>query len=299
MKTPFLIAAASGALLLSTAATAQVQSQPQPQQTDVFGQILGAMFGNNQQASEQALENDWNQGQRPFAERRARLDARIDTAVRDGTMSRSEADQIRRDYDDIVRLESQYAADGNVSPQQRSDLRTRYRALTQRVGGQGQAADYQANGRWQSLSTRNAEFEQRLAAGVRNRSLTQADTTRLRSDWRTLAQVEAGYQRGGLDAREQADLWSRYNAIDARLGGASGFGNDRNPARWTQLETRLATAERNGRISRNEAGMVRAQLNDLARLDAVYATGGYSTDQRTYLSKRWTELDTVLGYNRR
>ena len=113
MKTPFLIAAASGALLLSATATAQVQSQPQ--QTDVLGQILGAMFGNNQQASEQALESDWNQGQRPFAQRRARLDARIDTAVRDGTMSRGEADQIRREYDDIVRLESQYSADGNVS----------------------------------------------------------------------------------------------------------------------------------------------------------------------------------------
>ena len=82
-------------------------------------------------------------------------------------------------------------------------------------------------------------------------------------------------------------------------GVPTGFGSDRNPARWSQLETRLVTAERNGRISRNEAGMVRSQLGDLARLDAVYATGGYNTDQRSYLTKRWAEIDAMLGYNRR
>lgn len=298
MKTHFLVAVAGGALLLSTTAQAQVQQQ---QQGDVLSQLLGAMFGNNQQASEQALENDWDQGERPFADRRARLDTRIDTAVRDGSLSRGEADQIRREYDEIVRLEDQYSADGNVSPQQRSDLRARYRNLAQRVGyGQGNGAPgYQDNGRWQPLSTRNAAFEQRLAVGVRNRSLTEADASRLRADWRTLAQVEAGYQRGGLDAREQADLWARYNSIDARMGGGAGFGNDRNPVRWSQLETRLVAAERAGRISRNDAGMVRSQMGDLTRLDAVYATGGYTTEQRTYLAKRWAELDAVLGSGRR
>ncbi|MBN8843333.1 MAG: hypothetical protein ACT6QT_15475 [Sphingopyxis sp.] len=295
MKSFFILGAAAGAVLLSTTAMAQEQRQ---QQGNILEQLLGSVFGTNQQASEQTLETDWNQGRRPFAQRRAALEQRIDTAVRDGSLDRREADQMRREYEEIVRLEAQYSANGNMSQQQRSDLRMRYRALNQRIGGQnnGQPIDqggYQDNGRWQMLSTRNADFEQRISTGLRNRSLTQAEARRLRSDWRSLAQLEANYRRGGFDAREQADLWSRFNAIDSRLGGS--FGHDGNSARWSQLETRLATSERNGRISRNDAVQVRAQLSDLVRLDAAYAMGGYNADERTYLTRRYGELDQMLG----
>ena len=108
-----------------------------------------------------------------------------------------------------------------------------------------------------------------------------------------IAQLEASYQRGGFDAREQADLWSRFNAIDSRLGGS--LGHDGNSARWSQLESRLAASERSGRISRNDAVQIRAQLSDLMRLDTAYASGGYSADERTYLTRRYGELEQVLG----
>lgn len=303
MNSRFLIAAASGALLIPAlipaAAFAQVESQPA--QGNILDQVLGAVFGTSQQASEQALETDWNQGRRPFAQRRAALEARIDAAVRNGSLSSDEAAEVRREYDEIVRLEAQYSADGNVSQQQRSDLRARYRALSQRVGGQraGQADD-QDDGRWQPLASRSGAFEQRVAAELRARTLTQAEATRLRADWRSLLQIEAGYRRGGIDAREEADLWARYNALEARLGGSvdSGFGNDRNTARWSQMAAQLATAERNGRITRSEAVQVRAQLSDLARLDAAYSAGGYTSDERTYLMQRYRELDQMLVYAR-
>lgn len=295
MKRIFVLGAATGALLLSTTALAQEQRQ---EQGNILEQLLGSVFGTNQQASEQTLETDWSQGRRPFAQRRAALEQRISSAVRDGSLSRREADQMRREYEEIVRLEAQYSANGNMSQQQRSDLRMRYRALNQRIGGQnnGQPIDqggYQDEGQWQMLSTRNADFELRIATGLRNRSLTQAEARRLRSDWRSLAQLEANYQRGGFDAREQADLWSRLNAIDSRLGG--GFGNDGNIARWSQLESRLATSERNGRISRNDAVQIRAQLSDLMRLDTAYAPDGYNADERTYLTRRYGELDQMLS----
>jgi len=308
MKRTLLIAAASGALLFSNTAVAQVQGQ---ERRDVLQQLLGAVFGSNQQTSEQVLESDWDQGRRPFEQRRAQLDARIDMAVREGSLSRGEAEQIRREYDDIVRLEDEYAADGSISQEQRSDLRLRYRALSQRVGGQGYAQNpdqgygqgngqsaYQEDDDWQPLSLRGRDFEQRLALGLRNRDLTQAEATRLRADWRTLAQVEASYQRGGINERERADLWARYNAIDSRLRGNTGGGfGDR--ARWSRLETQLAVAERNGSIRPNDALQVRAQLSDLARLDAAYVIGGYSTDERSYLTRRYGELDELLRYNRR
>ena len=280
-------------LLLATAATAQAQPQP-----DMFQQLLGSVFGTTQQASEQTLERDWDQGQRPFERRRDQLDARIDAALREGSIGRREADDLRGEYDDIVRLEAQYSADGNVSPQQRSDLRARYRALAQRVDGPGGAQDRESDGqRWQSLSLRNAGFEQRVNEGVRLRTLTQNDAYRLRADWRTLAQTEAQYQRGGIDSREEADLWARYTAIDRRLGTAAtgGFGG---PARWTQLATRLAASERKGTISRSGAVQVQAQLNDLTRLDTAYAIGGYSAGERAYLVRRHGELDATLRSGR-
>lgn len=320
MKTKFLAAALGGALMVSAAATAQVQ-----QQGNILEQLLGTMFGTSQQVSEQTLDSDWNQGRRPFEQRREMLDSRIDAAVRDGTLGRGEAEQMRREYNDIVRLEAQYSADGNVSDQQRADLRMRFRALMQRVGGPGYGQGYnqgggqgygqptgqgynqgynqnygqngyEGDGRWQPLSLRNAEFDQRLNAGLRNRTLTQYDASRLRADWQALAQLEANYQRGGMDGREQADLWARYNAIDNRLGG---FGNDRNTARWSQLETRLAAAERYGNINRNDAAQLRLQLGDLARLDAAYATAGYNADERAYLTRRYSDIDARLGYSRR
>jgi hypothetical protein len=289
MKTTFLIAAAAGALLFSDAAVAQTQPQ---QHGDVLQQLFGAIFGADEQANERELESDWNAGRRPFAQRRERLEARIDAAVRDGSLNRREADQMRREYNEIVRLEADYSANGRMSPQQRSDLRTRYRALSQRIGGQGAQTPDQSDGRWQPLAQRSRDFEQKLALGLRNRTLNQREAAQLRADWRALAQVEARYQRGGIDQREQADLWARYNAIEYRLGGA----DDR--ARWTRLETQLATAERNRSITPAEAVQVRAQLSDLTRLDAAYATGGYTADERSYLTRRHGELDALLRQSR-
>jgi hypothetical protein len=309
MKTHQLLAAVGGALFLAVPTVSVAQGQqgyPQQQQGGILEQLLGAVFGQNPQASEQVLESDWNQGRRPFEQRRASLDARIDAAVRNGSLGRREADDMRREYDEIVRLEREYSADGSVSPQQRSDLRSRYRTLAQRVGGGGQGysptygqAGSQDEGRWQMLSTRTAGFEQRVAAGLRSRDLTQAEATRLRVDWRTLSQVEASYQRGGIDQREQADLWARYNAIDDRLGRSGSESANGSYSRWSDMERRLVSSEQNGRVTRNEAVQVRAQLSDLARLDAAYATGGYSAEQQTYLDRRHQELDQMLGSGRR
>ncbi len=305
MKTRILLAAA-GAAMLAPAANAQTQSQ----QGGFLGQILGSVFGN-QQASDATLEQDWNRGGRPFADRRANLEARIDAAVRNGSLNRYEADQMRREYDDIVRLEAQYAANGSYSPQQRQELRARYRALVQRVGGQGYGQPNYGQpgyGQYQPVAGRNAEFEARVNEAVRDRRLSLADAARLRADWRVLTNLEASYGRNGLDSREQADLQARFDLIDRRLGGALGgssggqyggqYGGYTGAASWRELETRLSDAERAGRVSRIEVSHVRAQIGDLQRLDAAYAANGYRNDERTYLAQRYQQIEQLLGYRR-
>jgi hypothetical protein len=313
MKINFLYTAAAITLLMATATSAQQQNQAP--QGNFLEQLFGNVFGNNQ-AAEQTLESDWNQGRRPFEQRREQLDARIDAAVRDGALSRYEADQMRREYEDIVSREAQYSAGGPMQPQQREDLRTRYRALSQRVGYQNQnngqyggqnngqyagQPGYQNDDRWQPLAQQNGLFEQRLIEAVRNRSISQANANRLRSDWRSLGQLEQRYQYNGIDAREDADLRARYAQIDSRMGGmlASGFGNDRNTQRWALMETRLVAAQRAGRVNANQAVQLRAQMGDLQRLDTAYGRTGYSVEQRSYLTRRYGELDASIGLYRR
>lgn len=309
MKIHFLSTAAAVTLLMATVTSAQQQYQApnQAPQGNFLEQLFGNVFGNNQ-AAEQTLESDWNQGRRPFEQRREQLEARIDAAVRDGALSRNEADQMRREYEDIVRLEAQYSANGPMQPQERSDLRSRYRALSQRVGYQNQnngqyagQSGYQSDDRWQPLAQQNGMFEQRLSEAVRNRRISQAGATRLRIDWRELGQLEQRYQYNGIDAREDADLRARYAQIDRNMGGmlASGFGNDRNTQRWAQMETRLAAAQRAGRMNAAQSAHMRAQLGDLQRLDAAYARIGYSAEQRSYLMRRYGELDASIGFYRR
>lgn len=305
MKSHHLLAAAALMTAIPTIAAAQGQQVYTQQQSGILGQLLGAVFGASPQASEQVLESDWNQGRRPFAQRRATLDARIDAAVSNGSLNRREADEVRREYDEIVRLEGDYAADGSVSPQQRSDLRLRFRELARRVGGQGYDMAYgqggaREDGRWQMLSSRSGEFEQRISAGLRSRDLTPTEAMRLRADWRTLSQLEASYQRDGLDQREQADLRARYARLEDGLrggGGTDGAGSA--DGRWSDMERRLASAEQTGRLTRNEAAQVRAQLGDLERLDTAYANGGYRAEQQAYLTRRHGELDRMLGADRR
>lgn len=323
MKSRFYTTAAAAALILATGVAAQLPLQ-QPR-GNFLEQLFGNVFGNNQ-AAEQSLESDWNQGRRPFEQRREQLEARIDAGVRDGALSRTEADGMRREYEDIVRLEAQYSADGPMQPQEREDLRNRYRALSQRVGYQnndqnndqnngqyngqnngqyggqyGGQGNNQTDGRWQPLARQSGMFEQRLSEAVRNRTMSQAEATRLRMDWRSLGQLEARYQYNGLDAREEADLQARYDMINNRLGGmlSGGFGNDRNAQRWSQLETRLVAAQRAGRLNMAQAARVRVQMGDLQRLDAAYARTGYSAEQRSYLSRRYSDLDMAISAYRR
>ncbi|WP_164156685.1 hypothetical protein [Sandarakinorhabdus rubra] len=291
-----------------------VSASAQDSRGNIFEQLFGNVFGNNQ-AAEQTLESDWNQGRRPFEQRREQLDARIDAAVRDGALSRNEADGMRREYEDIVRLEAQYTANGPMQPQQREDLRNRYRALSQQVGyqnngqrngqyGNGQYGNQdndQSNDRWQPLARQDGLFEQRLNEALRNRSISQAGATQLRSDWRSLRQLEQRYQYNGLDAREEADLRARFARIDSRMGGmlGGGFGNDRNSQRWAQMETRMQAAQRAGRLNATQVGLLRAQMGDLQRLDAAYGRTGYSSEQRSYLMRRYGELDSSIGFYRR
>lgn len=240
------------------------QTSVQDQPGGVFGALLGALFGvQTADQGSQVLDDDWSRGRRPLYQRRADVDARIEAGVRDGSISRTEAGRLRADFDALVQLETRYAADGRMTTTERQDLRTRYRALSQRVGEE--RGDDDMSYGWRPLIDQRSAFEARVDAGIRSRALTRTEGTRLRADFDALVRLESDYMRDGLSAREQQDLTARLADLDRRVGAVvddGGYGYD---PRATEIEARIVAGERSGQFSRTEAARLRDELRDLSR----------------------------------
>jgi len=62
-----------------------------------------------------------------------RIEARIDRGIRDGSLTRREARDLRIQLQDARRLEAAYARDGRISGREARDLDQRYAALSTRL----------------------------------------------------------------------------------------------------------------------------------------------------------------------
>lgn len=66
--------------------------------------------------------------------RQQRLDARIDQGVRSGSLNRAEAQRLRSQFNDLVRLEANYRrSGGGLSSRERADLDRRFDGLSARI----------------------------------------------------------------------------------------------------------------------------------------------------------------------
>ena len=70
---------------------------------------------------------------------------------------------------------------------------------------------------WQSINQRQANLDRRIDQGVRNGQLSRREATRLRSEFNSLARLEASYRRGGLSAWERNDLDRRFDRLSAQI----------------------------------------------------------------------------------
>lgn len=243
----------------------------------IIGALFGAVFGNAY-SDDRQIEDDYSNGRRPLGERRLALEARIDAGIRDGSLDRTEANRLRAEYNALVQLETRYAADGRLTTQERTDLRNRYDALSQRVGDARDDGGHDDGYGWRSLADQRVAFNARVDAALRDRRISRTAASRLRTDFDALVRIETGYQRDGLSDREQQDLQTRLADLDRRIGDVvdnGGYGSD---GRAVALEARITAGERNGSISRAEAARFREELRDLSR--------------------RWTDLETRVVMSR-
>jgi hypothetical protein len=88
---------------------------------------------------------------------------------------------------------------------------------------------YENHGRWQSIAQRKYQLDRRIDVGLRNRSLSRREASRLQVQLNSLVRLERRYMRGGLTRWERNDLDRRYDrlAVQVRMER-----RDRDNRRW-------------------------------------------------------------------
>jgi len=95
--------------------------------------------------------------------------------------------------------------------------------------------------------------------------------------------------RGGRYEQDRGDRYERDNR-----GGWQSISQ-----RKYQLDRRIDQGERNRQLSRREAIRLRAELNQLVRLEYSYQRGGFSARERADLDRRYDHLARQVRAERR
>lgn len=292
-----LLAAAATPAAAQDNSTTQSAEQPQSRSGERINAILGALFGNrDDRDGSGSLEAQWIAGRTPLASQRTQFEARIDSEVRSGALSRMSGERARSDYRALVELEARYGADRRFTSQERSELGDRYGALTQALaeGGYAGGGDGQSGGvsGGTSVADGRAEFEARVDQAVRARRLTRTQGTQLKAEYAALIRTEATYLRdGSLSRRERDDLESRLDALDSRIGD-SPTGTPSRPADPTSRLEAIARALPSSGLSATARTQLLVEHEDLTRLANAYRRVTPNSEEQAYLDRRLSNLET-------
>lgn len=301
LKLPLLLAAAtaaSPALAQQGSSTQPTSQQPQSRPADRIGDILGALFGNRtDRDGSTSIDAQWTAGRLPLAAQQTQFEARIESDVRSGALTRSSGDRARSEYRSLVELEARYGADRRFTTQERTDLSDRYGALTQALaeGNYGSGGGYGQGGGVSggtSVADGRLEFEARVDEAVRARRLTRTQGTQLKAEYATLIRTEQTYLRdGSLSARERDDLESRLDALDSRVGDGP-TGTPTRPADPTSRLEAIARALPSSGLSATARAQLLVEHEDLTRLANAYRRLNASAEEQAYLDRRLSDLET-------
>ncbi|MDK2755711.1 MAG: hypothetical protein KYX66_03130 [Blastomonas fulva] len=293
MKSFYTATAAAALMLSSSAAFAQTNTtndqQPSRQQ-ERLNSIFGALFGDRT-GSTGSIEAQWSLGRTPLATQRGQFESRIDSEVRARTIDQRTGAQLKSDYYDLVQLEARYGADRRFTRQEQAELAERYTELTQVITDGGYAND-PGNDIGISIAEGQNEFYQRVDAQVSSRRITRVAGARLKTDYASLVRTEANYLRDGrVTEQERDDLYTRLEALDARVGDMvnSGGGNTTQTPR-ARLDA-IARALPSSGLSASAQAQLRVEHEDISRLEAAYARMNATADERAYVERRLTDLE--------
>lgn len=139
------------------------------------------------------------------ADGRADFEARVDTAVRARTLTRTEATRLRADYAAIVTTEAGYMRDG-LSSRERQDIEARLDAIDARIPGSSNTG-----GGWrQTPRDRLTAIDRALT------SLSRTEQDRLRPQIEDLTRLEAAYSRNRPSSDDQSYLERRLGELESQ-----------------------------------------------------------------------------------
>lgn len=296
MKSLYTATAAAALMLTGTAAFAQsdpgAQEQQRSRQQERLNSIFGALFGDRT-GSTQSIEAQWSFGRTPLATQRAQFESRVDADVRSGQIDQRTGARLKSDYYDLVQLEARYGADRRFTVQEREELAERYARLTQVIADGAYGDEFESD-IGISVADGQTEFNQRVDAQVNARRITRVAGARLKTDYAALVRTEAGYLRDGrITDQERDDLYTRLEALDARVGdmASTGGGSTAVQTPRARLDA-IARALPASGLSASAQAQLRVEHEDLIRLEAAYARLNASADDRAYLDRRLTDLET-------
>ena len=152
------------------------------------------------------------------------------------------------------------------------------------------------------------QFQTRLDAGVRDRTLTYDQSTRLRADYADLVALETRYYADrSFSTTERADLSERYRQLSQRLEGGwgddgydDGYDNGYNGYATiaegrTAFDARVDAALRSRNISRTESTRLKADYATLIRLETSYQRGGIDSREQADLQSQLRALNERVG----
>lgn len=148
------------------------------------------------------------------------------------------------------------------------------------------------------------QFQTRLDAGVRDRTLSYDQATRLRADYADLVTLETRYYSDRqFSTAERADLTERYRLLSQRLDGGwdddgydDGYGGYATIAEGrSAFEARVDAALRSRDITRSESTRLKSDYAALIRLETSYQRNGIDSREQADLQSQLRALNQRVG----
>jgi Spy/CpxP family protein refolding chaperone len=280
-----ILAITGAATLALSAGPGLAQTSTSTTQHNPIADIFGALFGDRVGVTT-TIESQWAAGQTPLANQRAQFESRVDTEVRTGALSQATGTRLKSDYYELVQLEARFGADQRFTTAERTTLADRYGDLTQVLADRAYADAGTVT--TTEVAAGQAAFDSRVDAALAARRITRAESRRLKADYAAAVRVEASYLGdGALNAAEVADLDTRLDALDARLGDTA-YAALTPRQRLDAINRALAS----NRLSTPARAQLQVEYEDLARLESAYGRLNETADEQAYLDRRLAELET-------
>lgn len=151
------------------------------------------------------------------ADGRAAFETRVNTAVSQRRLSRTQGTRLKSDYGSVVQVESSYLRDGVITTAERADLDARLDALDARLGDTGYASA--------APLTPRVRLDA-IGRAIPASGLSSAARAQLQVEYEDLARLESAYSRLNPTTDEQAYLDRRLGELETRARvrlGANGY----------------------------------------------------------------------------